>query len=162
MAVVYCPRTHAWFAHPRYPLEKMLAAWGDLALGTDSRASSPDLSLLAEMRHVAREFPAISRAAILGLGTRGGRGPGAGRSNRRPGARQADQSGRGRLAGRGRGRSARTALGCRRRGGRNVGRRKARLLRHASESMRGLHGRLKACACLAATALWAVWRRNRA
>ena len=72
MAVVYCPRTHAWFAHARYPLEKLLAAGAIVALGTDSRASSPDLSLLAEMRHVAREFPAMSRATILELGTLGG------------------------------------------------------------------------------------------
>ena len=72
MAVVYCPRTHAWFAHARYPLEKLLAAGAIVALGTDSRASSPDLSLLAEMRHVAREFPEMSRATILELGTLGG------------------------------------------------------------------------------------------
>ena len=72
MAVVYCPRTHAWFGHARYPLEKFLAAGAVVALGTDSRASSPDLSLLAEMRHLAREFPAISRATILELGTLGG------------------------------------------------------------------------------------------
>ena len=54
MAVVYCPRTHAWFGHPPYPLEKMLAAGASVAVGTDSRASSPDLSLLAELRHIAR------------------------------------------------------------------------------------------------------------
>ena len=72
MAIVYCPRTHAWFAHARYPLEKLLAAGAIVALGTDSRASSPDLSLLAEMRHVARAFPAIRRATILELGTLGG------------------------------------------------------------------------------------------
>ena len=41
MAVVYCPRTHAWFGHTRYPLEKLLAAGAVVALGTDSRASSP-------------------------------------------------------------------------------------------------------------------------
>ena len=69
MAVVYCPRTHAWFSHARYPLEKLLATGAIVALGTDSRASSPDLSLLAEMRHVAREFPALCRATILELGT---------------------------------------------------------------------------------------------
>jgi cytosine/adenosine deaminase-related metal-dependent hydrolase len=72
MGVVYCPRTHAWFGHARYPLEKLLAAGATVALGTDSRASSPDLSLLAEMRHVARAFPAIDRATILELGTLGG------------------------------------------------------------------------------------------
>jgi aminodeoxyfutalosine deaminase len=72
MAVVYCPRTHAWFGHARYPLEKLLAAGVNVALGTDSRASSPDLSLMAELKHVARTFPALSRATILELGTLGG------------------------------------------------------------------------------------------
>jgi cytosine/adenosine deaminase-related metal-dependent hydrolase len=72
MAVIYCPRTHTWFGHDPYPLEKLLAAGAVVALGTDSRASSPDLSLLAEMRHVARSFPSLSRATILELGTLGG------------------------------------------------------------------------------------------
>jgi cytosine/adenosine deaminase-related metal-dependent hydrolase len=72
MAVVYCPRTHAWFGHARYPLEKLLAAGAIVALGTDSRASAPDLSLLAEMREVARAFPAMSRSTVLELGTLGG------------------------------------------------------------------------------------------
>ncbi len=69
MSVVYCPRTHAFFAHDPYPLEKMLAAGVNVALGTDSRASSPDLSILAEMRHIAAHFPAIDRDTILRLGT---------------------------------------------------------------------------------------------
>ncbi len=49
-----------------------MTAGAVVALGTDSRASSPDLSLLAEMRHVARTFPTLSRATILELGTLGG------------------------------------------------------------------------------------------
>ena len=72
MAVVYCPRTHAFFGHVPYPLEKLLAAGALVALGTDSRASSPDLSLLAEMRYVAGSFPGLSRSRILELGTLGG------------------------------------------------------------------------------------------
>jgi cytosine/adenosine deaminase-related metal-dependent hydrolase len=72
MAVVYCPRTHAWFGHDRYPLEAMLAAGVTIALGTDSRASAPDLNLLAEMRHVARQFPALGPATILQFGTQNG------------------------------------------------------------------------------------------
>jgi cytosine/adenosine deaminase-related metal-dependent hydrolase len=72
MAVVFCPRSHAWFDHAAYPLKKLLAAGAVVALGTDSRASSPDLSILAEMRHVAQSFPSISRATILELGTLGG------------------------------------------------------------------------------------------
>ncbi|NLE37818.1 MAG: amidohydrolase family protein [Pirellulaceae bacterium] len=72
MAVVYCPRTHAFFDHDPYPLEKMLAAGVVVALGTDSRASSPDLSLLAEMREAARQHPSINPETILRLGTLGG------------------------------------------------------------------------------------------
>jgi cytosine/adenosine deaminase-related metal-dependent hydrolase len=72
MAVVFCPRSHAWFDHAPYPLKKLLAAGAVVALGTDSRASSPDLSVLAEMRHVAQSFPSLSRATILELGTLGG------------------------------------------------------------------------------------------
>ena len=72
MAVVYCPRTHAWFQHPPYPLAEMLAAGVTVALGTDSRASSPDLSILAEMREIAKLHPAVTAATIVALGTVGG------------------------------------------------------------------------------------------
>ena len=69
MSVVYCPRTHDWFAHCAYPLEKMLAAGVTVALGTDGRGSSPDLSLLSEMRFAARQHPAVPLDRILQLGT---------------------------------------------------------------------------------------------
>jgi aminodeoxyfutalosine deaminase len=69
MSVVYCPRTHDWFAHRDYPLEKLLAAGATVALGTDGRASSPDLSLLHEMRCAARKHPAVPLAAILRMAT---------------------------------------------------------------------------------------------
>lgn len=72
LSVVYCPRTHAYFMHERYPLEKLLAAGVNVAMGTDSRASNPDLSLLAELRFVAATFPGVDPAAILRLGTLGG------------------------------------------------------------------------------------------
>jgi cytosine/adenosine deaminase-related metal-dependent hydrolase len=70
MAVVYCPRTHAGFGHPRYPLESFLDAGVRVVLGTDSRASNPDLSLWAEMQFVARKYPEVSRRHILEMGTR--------------------------------------------------------------------------------------------
>jgi aminodeoxyfutalosine deaminase len=69
MTVVYCPRTHAWFGHKPYPLEELLAAGAAVALGTDSRASSPDLSVLAEMRALRDRHPAIRPEVILQLGT---------------------------------------------------------------------------------------------
>lgn len=69
IAVVYCPRTHAWFQHKEHPLRRLLAAKATVALGTDSRASSPDLSLLAEMRWMANAYPDIGRDTVLHLGT---------------------------------------------------------------------------------------------
>ncbi len=48
MSVVYCPRTHQFFGHENYPLQKLLQAGINVALGTDSRASNPDLHLCAE------------------------------------------------------------------------------------------------------------------
>jgi cytosine/adenosine deaminase-related metal-dependent hydrolase len=69
MAVAYCPRTHDYFGRDPYPLEKMLSSGVRVCLGTDGRGSSPDLDLLAELRHVARQFPRLGRAAILELGT---------------------------------------------------------------------------------------------
>jgi cytosine/adenosine deaminase-related metal-dependent hydrolase len=72
MSVVYCPRTHAYFDHKPYPLAKMHHAGVRVALGTDSRASSPDLSLLAEMRHVAAIHSDVSPADVLRMGTLSG------------------------------------------------------------------------------------------
>lgn len=69
MSVVYCPRTHDWFARGDYPLERMLTAGVTVALGTDGRGSSPDLSLLAEMRFAAQRHPAVGGDRILQMGT---------------------------------------------------------------------------------------------
>ncbi len=69
MSAVYCPRTHEYFGHDRYPLERMLRAGVTVCLGTDSRASSPDLDLLAEIRHVARHYPELNPQTVLQLGT---------------------------------------------------------------------------------------------
>jgi aminodeoxyfutalosine deaminase len=72
MSLVYCPRTHAHFNHPRYPLSEILAAGVRVALGTDSRASNPDLSVLAEMRHVAKSHAEVAPDAILRMSTLSG------------------------------------------------------------------------------------------
>jgi cytosine/adenosine deaminase-related metal-dependent hydrolase len=72
MAVVYCPRTHHFFRHAAYPLAQMLELGVSMALGTDSRASNPDLSLFEEMRFVAEHHPELDGAVVLALGTIGG------------------------------------------------------------------------------------------
>lgn len=72
MSVVYCPRTHAYFGHDPYPLERMLATGVRVAVGTDSRASNPDLNLLSELRWIAKHFPTVTTAINLQLGTLNG------------------------------------------------------------------------------------------
>jgi cytosine/adenosine deaminase-related metal-dependent hydrolase len=72
ISLVYCPRTHEYFRHEPYPLSQLLAAGVRVALGTDSRASNPDLSVLGEMRHVARVHTSVAPGTILGLGTLAG------------------------------------------------------------------------------------------
>ncbi|HJT34382.1 MAG TPA: amidohydrolase family protein, partial [Pirellulales bacterium] len=69
MTVIYCPRTHAYFGHPRHPLPKLLAAGARVAVGTDSRASNPDLNLWEELRFVARTFAELPPETVLRLGT---------------------------------------------------------------------------------------------
>ncbi len=69
MTVVYCPRTHNYFGHARYPLENLIRCGAAIAVGTDSRASNPDLSVLGELRCIAQEFAGLSSQRILQLGT---------------------------------------------------------------------------------------------
>jgi aminodeoxyfutalosine deaminase len=71
MSVVYCPRTHAFFGHAPYPLAKMLAAGANVALGTDSRASNPDLSILSELQFAATQHSSVSPEILLRLITAG-------------------------------------------------------------------------------------------
>ncbi len=67
--VVYCPRSHAFFQHPPHPLERLLEAGVNVALGTDSLASNDSLEMLAELKLVRRRFPALGASQIWELGT---------------------------------------------------------------------------------------------
>ena len=69
MTIVFCPRTHAFFEHDEYPLEKIFERKIQIAIGTDSLASNPDLDMFAELKEVARTFPSLSAEQILRLGT---------------------------------------------------------------------------------------------
>jgi aminodeoxyfutalosine deaminase len=70
--VVYCPRTHAYFGHAPHPYRQLLERGIRVALGTDSRASSPDLDLLAEMRFLHQLDPHFDGAALLRMATLSG------------------------------------------------------------------------------------------
>lgn len=69
MQVVFCPRTHAYFGHPEYPLRTMLDLGIQVAVGTDSRASNPDLNLFDDLKQIARSQPTVQCEEILRMGT---------------------------------------------------------------------------------------------
>ena len=68
-SVVYCPRTHAYFGHPPHRWRDMLAAGVNVAVGTDSRASSPDLNLVDDLRLLRRIAPGVPAAALWEMAT---------------------------------------------------------------------------------------------
>ena len=72
VTVVYCPRTHAFFQHSAYPLRQLIASGISVSLGTDSRASNPDLSPWREAQWVAQHFPDFSGQQIMKMVTRNG------------------------------------------------------------------------------------------
>lgn len=72
ISIVFCPRTHAWFGHSKWPLQLALEMGINVCLGTDSRASNPDLNLLNELKAVAQHHPEIGSNTILQLGTLNG------------------------------------------------------------------------------------------
>src|SRR5262249_37661072 len=67
--VVYCPRTHDFFRHGPHPFRELLARGVSVALGTDSLASNPDLSVLREVRFLHERFPDIPGETLLRMAT---------------------------------------------------------------------------------------------
>ena len=69
MSVVYCARSHAYFRHTPYPLQKMLDYGVRVLLGTDSLASVSNLCFVEEMQFVMQQHPTISPEMVYRLGT---------------------------------------------------------------------------------------------
>lgn len=69
VTVVYCPRTHHFFGYPPHPVGDLLQAGVNVALGTDSRASNPDLSLWREVQFLLRHRTDLSPDNILEMAT---------------------------------------------------------------------------------------------
>jgi cytosine/adenosine deaminase-related metal-dependent hydrolase len=62
LTVVHCPLCHEYFGHRRFPLEDIEATGCQVAIGTDSLASSlaNTLDLRAEIRHAAANYPEVT------------------------------------------------------------------------------------------------------
>jgi cytosine/adenosine deaminase-related metal-dependent hydrolase len=72
VTLVHCPGTHAFFARPRFALERYLAAGVPLALGTDSLASNDGLDMRVEMARLRASHPRLAPAQVFALATAGG------------------------------------------------------------------------------------------
>jgi cytosine/adenosine deaminase-related metal-dependent hydrolase len=68
-SVVYCPRTHQFFGHPPHRWREMLARGINVAVGTDSCASSPDLNIVDDLRLLHRLAPEILPGELWEMAT---------------------------------------------------------------------------------------------
>lgn len=69
MRLVYCPRTQHHFGTAPGGFDAMVARGHPVALGTDSRASNPDLSLWNEVRWLLRTRTDIPPETVLAMAT---------------------------------------------------------------------------------------------
>lgn len=74
--VVHCPRSHEYFGHGRFPLQRLLRAGVNVCLGTDSLASviktrreRVELNMFEEMRELANREASLSPKKILQMST---------------------------------------------------------------------------------------------
>ncbi len=67
--VAYCPRTNAAFEHPPHRFRDLLEAGVNVCVGTDSLASNPSLSVLDELRYLARLHQDVEARTLLEMGT---------------------------------------------------------------------------------------------
>jgi cytosine/adenosine deaminase-related metal-dependent hydrolase len=68
-SIVYCPRTHVYFGHGPHRWREMLAKGINVAVGTDSCASSPDLNIVDDLRFLHRIAPEIPALQLWQMAT---------------------------------------------------------------------------------------------
>ncbi|HEY1787010.1 MAG TPA: amidohydrolase family protein [Verrucomicrobiae bacterium] len=78
-SVVHCPRSHGYFQHKKFPIDKLLAANVNVCLGTDSLATvtkngkeSLELNLFSEMQAFSHSNPGFASETILKMATLNG------------------------------------------------------------------------------------------
>ena len=69
ITIVYCPRTHHFFRFKTHPVARLLAEGIRVALGTDSRASNPDLNLWREVQFLLQRRPDVEPDDVFRMAT---------------------------------------------------------------------------------------------
>lgn len=79
VSVVHCPRSHQYFQHRKFPLDRLLEAKINVCLGTDSLATTIkndkeeiNLDMFLEMQALARTNPEVQPQTILKMATTNG------------------------------------------------------------------------------------------
>jgi aminodeoxyfutalosine deaminase len=67
--IVHCPRSHRYFKHAPFPLQKLRSIGFNICLGTDSLASNSSLSLFAEMRALREVAPTLRPVDVIEMVT---------------------------------------------------------------------------------------------
>lgn len=67
--IVHCPRSHTFFGHAPFALERLRTLGFNICLGTDSLASNSSLSMFAEMRELLRKERSLSPREIVEMAT---------------------------------------------------------------------------------------------
>jgi len=67
--IAHCPRSHAYFNHSPFPLQRLRGLEFNICLGTDSLASNESLSLFAEMRQLRKIEPSLSPRELVEMVT---------------------------------------------------------------------------------------------
>ncbi|MFL6520721.1 MAG: amidohydrolase family protein [Chthoniobacterales bacterium] len=70
--IAHCPRSHRFFQHAPFALERLRPLGFNICLGTDSLASNSDLSLFSEMRELLRAHSSVSPREALEMVTTNG------------------------------------------------------------------------------------------
>ena len=68
-SVVFCPRSHHYFYHTNHPVLQLIEKGINVAIGTDSLASNWSLSLLDELKFLARAQPCIPPETLFDMVT---------------------------------------------------------------------------------------------
>ena len=67
--IAHCPRSHSFFGHAPFALERLRTMGFNVCLGTDSLASNSDLSLFSEMRELIQKKPKLPPRAVVEMAT---------------------------------------------------------------------------------------------
>jgi cytosine/adenosine deaminase-related metal-dependent hydrolase len=72
VTLVTCPRSNAWVGAGDPPVQQFVSSGVRVAVGTDSLASAPDLSVFEELRHLRALAPDVSARTLLSWATQHG------------------------------------------------------------------------------------------